>query len=149
MFPLLGSIFHFKQNIFARKWLSNFDEWKSVFVMLCKNSSSRVGKVSLLNRWIGLFGHILSSDFWFNSSTYNFTSQWRKLGFKHFRIIRVFFYNSHRVKSSLLSLELSFRGLLLGRQISKWLFYTAWQFKLRVSIIKKILYMKETSDKFD
>ena len=32
---------------------------------------------------------------------------------------RVFFYNSHRVKSSLLSLELSFRSLLQGRQTSK------------------------------
>ena len=30
-----------------------------------------------------------------------------------------FFYNSHRVKSSLLSLELSFRSLLQGRQTSK------------------------------
>ena len=33
--------------------------------------------------------------------------------------IRVFFYNSHRVKSSLLSLELSFRSPLQGRQTSK------------------------------
>ena len=31
---------------------------------------------------------------------------------------RVFFYNSHRVKSSLLSLELPFRSLLKGRQTS-------------------------------
>ena len=34
-------------------------------------------------------------------------------------IHRVIFYNSHRVKSSLLSLELSFRSLLQGRQTSK------------------------------
>ena len=34
-------------------------------------------------------------------------------------LYRVFFYNSHRVKSSLLSLELSFRSLLQGRQTSK------------------------------
>ena len=33
--------------------------------------------------------------------------------------LRVFFYNSHRVKSSLLSIELSFRSLLQGRQTSK------------------------------
>ena len=33
--------------------------------------------------------------------------------------IEYFFYNSHRVKSSLLSLELSFRSLLQGRQTSK------------------------------
>ena len=32
---------------------------------------------------------------------------------------RVFFYNSQKVKSSLLSLELSFRSLLQGRQTSK------------------------------
>ena len=32
---------------------------------------------------------------------------------------RAFFYNSHRVKSLLLSLELSFRSLLQGRQTSK------------------------------
>ena len=31
---------------------------------------------------------------------------------------RVFFYNTHRVKSSLLSLELSFRSLLQGRLLS-------------------------------
>ena len=36
-----------------------------------------------------------------------------------------------RVKSSLLSLELSFRSLLLGRQTSRWWFYTAWQFKIK------------------
>ena len=47
---------------------------------------------------------------------------------------RVFFYNSHRVKSSLLSLELSFRSLLQGIQTSKWRFYTVWQFKTSVSI---------------
>ena len=34
-------------------------------------------------------------------------------------LARVFFYNSHRVKSSLLSSELSFRSLLQGRQTSK------------------------------
>ena len=47
---------------------------------------------------------------------------------------RVFFYNIHRVKSSLLSLELSFRSLLQGRQTSMWRFYTVWQFKTSVSI---------------
>ena len=52
---------------------------------------------------------------------------------------RVFFYNSHRVKSSLLILELSFRSLLQGRQTSKWQFYTAWQFKIRVLIVKQEL----------
>ena len=31
----------------------------------------------------------------------------------------IFFYNCHRVKPSLLSLKLSFRSLLLGRQTSK------------------------------
>ena len=41
---------------------------------------------------------------------------------------RVFFYNSHRVKSSFLSLELSFKSLLQGRQTSKRRFYTLWQF---------------------
>ena len=30
-----------------------------------------------------------------------------------------------------MSLELSFRSLLQGRQISKWRFYTAWQFKIK------------------
>ena len=48
--------------------------------------------------------------------------------------LEYFFNNNHRVKSSLLSLELSFRSLLQGRQTSKWRFYTVWQFKTSVSI---------------
>ena len=45
-----------------------------------------------------------------------------KMGFgtkKYHFCVEYFFYNSHRVKSSLLSLELSFRSLLQGRQTSK------------------------------
>ena len=37
----------------------------------------------------------------------------------NYDLSRVFFYNCHWVKSSLLSLELSFRSLLQGRQTSK------------------------------
>ena len=47
--------------------------------------------------------------------------------------IEYLFHNCHRVKSSLFSLELSFRSLLRGRQTSKWRFYiyTVWQFKTK------------------
>ena len=55
-------------------------------------------------------------------------------------ISRVFFYNCHRVKSLLLSLELSFRSLLQGRQTSKWQFYTVWQFKIKGVNYEKLLY---------
>ena len=41
------------------------------------------------------------------------SSEYNKKG-----VIRVFFYNSHRVKSPLLSLELSFRSLSRARQTS-------------------------------
>ena len=44
---------------------------------------------------------------------------------------RVYFYNCHIVKLSLLSLKLSFRSLLQGKQTSKWQFYTTWQFKIK------------------
>ena len=47
---------------------------------------------------------------------------------------RVLFYNSHRVKSSLLSLELSFRSLLQGDDST-----LRDNSKLRVSIIKNSL----------
>ena len=48
-------------------------------------------------------------------------------------IFRIIWYeiNESRVKSSILSLELSFRSLLQGRQTSKWRFSTAWQFKIK------------------
>ena len=45
--------------------------------------------------------------------------------------VSIIFCNYHRVKSSLLSLELSFQSLLQGRQTSKSRFYTVWQFKTK------------------
>ena len=47
---------------------------------------------------------------------------------KYSVLVEYFFYNCHGVKSSLLSLELSFRILLQGRQTSKCRFYTVCQF---------------------
>ena len=48
-------------------------------------------------------------------------SEMKYLGYKKYncKITRVFFYNCHRVKSLLLSLELSFKSLLHGRQTCK------------------------------
>ena len=81
-----------------------------------------------------IFSFIQISFSWFLKvhiyQAFLFTSQLDNC-YNTYIIHRVFFYNSHRVKSSLLSLELSFKSLLQGRQTSKWRFYTVWQFKTK------------------
>ena len=52
---------------------------------------------------------------------------------------RILFYNCHRVKLSLLSLELSFRSLLQVRHTTKWQFYTVWHYKIKGVNYKKKL----------